>query len=62
MDNEILLPLRDILATAKLSSILGTERTERPDGTGPTPTYVKQEQKAEEDSDQKLNYLRQLRI
>jgi len=54
--------LRDILATAKLSSILGTERTERPDGTGPTPTYVKQEQKAEEDSDQKLNYLRQLRI
>lgn len=45
MDNEIPLPLRDILVTAKLSSILGTERTERPDGTGPTPIYVKHEQK-----------------
>lgn len=45
MDNEIPLPLRDILDTAKLSSTVGAEQTQRPEGTGPIPIYVKQEQK-----------------
>lgn len=40
MDNEIPLRLNDMLDTAKLSSTLGAEQTERPDGTGPIPIYV----------------------
>lgn len=62
MDNESPLPLFDILDTAKLSSTAGAERTQGLREQDPHPFMWSKNKKAEEDSDQELNYLRQLCI